>query len=87
MNEPIYKPNQWVLYELEEDTAGYGIIVGALYSDGIWKYHVKGATPNEHDNIQVPEEAVKSVLENGNWTIPQNFGGANSAYATGAPTS
>ena len=85
MNEPVYKPNQWVLYELESDAAGFGLVVGALFNDGNWKYHVKGAASNEHDYIQVPEEAVKFILENGNWTAPQNFGGANSAYAAGAP--
>lgn len=83
MNEPAYKPNQWVLYQVEETSAGFGQVVGGLYIDGTWKYHVRGATDSE-TNVQVHQDAITFILENGNWTAPQHFGGSNSAYAAGA---
>lgn len=85
MKEPSYKPQQWVLYELEEDHAGFGHIVGGIYDGDGWSYQVQGPTPNG-DNVEVPEDSVKFILENGNWTAPQHFSGSNSAYAAGAPT-
>lgn len=84
MKQPAYKPSQWVLYELEEDAAGFGQIVGGVHIDGNWKYHVRGATDSD-TNVQVPEDAITFILENGNWTAPQHFGGSNSAYVAGAP--
>ena len=80
MNEPIFKPSQWVLYELAEGVAGFGQIVGGLYTAARWTYQVKGATPNDN-NVEVPEDSIKSVMENGNWTVPHHFSGSNSAYA------
>ena len=82
MHEPTYKPNQWVLYELDADTAGFGVIVGGVFNDATWHYNVRGVTDSE-TNVQVSQDEVKYILENGNWTAPQHFGGSNSAYAAG----
>ncbi len=82
MKEPNYKPNQWVQYELEDNIGGFGQVVGGVYNNDTWQYHVRGATDSE-TNVLVPQDAVKFILENGNWTAPQHFGGSNSAYAAG----
>ena len=80
MHEPNFKPNHWVLYEMPQGVAGFGQNVGGRYTNGAWNYQVKGATPND-DNVEVPQDTISFVLENGNWTAPQHFGGSSSAYA------
>ena len=79
-NEPAFKPGEWVIYELEDSTTGFGQILGGLTSENVWTYNVHGPALNG-DGVQVPEKAVKFTLENGNWTAPTHFGGSNSVYA------
>ena len=79
MHDPKYKPDQWVLYDNPDSLTGFGKVTGGDYSDG-WIYTVVGADHNR----QIAEDDVISILENGNWTKPQHFGGADSAYADNA---
>lgn len=80
MQEPVYKPNQWVLYETDENHAGFGKIIGGTHGSAGWMYRVKGTTQNG-DAVEVSQESITFILENGNWTAPQHFSGSNSAYA------
>ncbi len=77
MHHPKYKPDQWVLYDNPESLTGFGKITGGDYIDG-WLYAIVGVG---NTSRQIAEDDIVSILENGNWTKPQHFGGADSAYA------
>lgn len=84
MNEPTYKPKTWVLFTSEENTAGFGCIVGGfLNSQGEWSYTVKG-TQLDGSLHSVHEADITHTLQNGSWIAPTTFGGSGSAYTAGA---
>ena len=76
--EPIFKPEAWVRYEFDDNTAGFGKIRGASFSDDVWHYAISGAAAEVQT---IPEDCITHILENNNWTKPSSFSGSNSAYA------
>ena len=41
MHDPVYNPDQWVLYDNPDSLTGFGKVTGGDYSDG-WVYTVVG---------------------------------------------
>lgn len=65
MNEPGYKPDQWILYS-SEAASGFGQIVGGTHDGSEWTYSVKG--PILDTTLEaVPESSITHFYENGSW--------------------
>lgn len=75
MNTPLFRPEQWVLYEhaseggdeiITETTAGFGKIVGGSYDGESWCYSVHGPMADT-TYVVVPEASITHILESGSW--------------------
>lgn len=78
MQEPTYKPGQWVVYQ-QLTAGGFGEIIGGRFDGEVWHYTVQSSQKNS-DAIIVAEE-IKYTLEGGHWMPPNNIIGNSSVYA------
>ena len=78
MITPLFKPQQWVLYQ-QENSGGYGAIVGATFDDQGWLYSIKGPELDT-TSIAVAELDITHTYENGSW-IEMNHETGTSASA------
>jgi len=78
MKQPTYKPETWVLYQ-QDETGGYGEIVGARYEGETWFYTVSGVSVDGSD-VSVREEEVKQIMQNGSWLTVAAASASSSAY-------
>ncbi len=79
MNEPAYKPNQWILFK-QDEAGGFGEIVGGTYNGETWVYSVKGPIIDT-TYAEVYEEDVTHFYENNSWLERQHgSAGAASVY-------
>ena len=78
MPEPTYKPQDWIAFQ-QDDTGGFGTIIGGAYDGEQWYYTVQGSLVD--GTLQsVREDEITLVLQNGSWLAPAHFGGQGSAY-------
>lgn len=65
--EPLFKPSQWILFNMGHDTLYFGKIIGGQKhgSSGSWLYVVKSVTGDNNFNVQ--EENVIRHMEDGRW--------------------
>jgi hypothetical protein len=83
MNEPIYKPEQWIIYQ-QGESAGFGQIVGGSYDGEMWNYSIKGSLLDTTFALARQNEIIR-YYENGSWLEPRSGGiGNGSAYTTSA---
>ena len=80
MNEPSYKPNEWVVYQKDEDFGGFGQIVGGSYSTEGWYYVLSGPLLDT-TFVSVHQDEIIRLFENGSWLEPRHNGAGSSAYA------
>lgn len=78
MQEPTYKPGQWVAYQ-QGNTGGFGEIIGGRHDGNVWRYTVQNSSKNS-DAVVLAEE-IKFTLEGGNWMAPNHIVGNSSVYA------
>lgn len=78
MNEPTFKPDEWVIFK-QDTLGGFGQIIGGTFDGNEWQYIVKNSLI-DGTHRSVSENEITHTLENGNWSTPTHFGGAGSAY-------
>jgi len=85
MQEPAYKPDQWIIYQQGEG-GGFGQIVGGRYSSEAWIYSIKGPI-TDTTYASVREDEITFFNENGSWLEPQQGSlGKTSAYSNEQPS-
>jgi hypothetical protein len=78
MNEPIYKPENWVTFQQGEE-GGFGRIVGGSYDGETWHYTVAGSLADgSHQSVK--EGEIGFLFQNGSWLAPTSSGGHASIY-------
>lgn len=79
MQEPAYKPTQWIIYK-QGETGGFGRIIGGTYNGEAWIYSVRGPK-TDTTYTEVYEGDITFFYENGSWLEPQHAGiGRASVY-------
>ena len=79
MIEPIYKPDQWIIYR-QGDGGGFGQIVGGSHDGDAWIYSVRGPI-TDTTFATTRQDEITHYYENGSWLEPHSGGMANgSAY-------
>ena len=79
MNEPAYKPDQWVIYR-QDGAGGFGQIVGGVHNGETWVYSVRGPI-TDTTFAEAYEDEITHFYENGSWLEPQHAGvGKTSVY-------
>ena len=80
MNEPAYKPEQWVIYK-QDAVGGFGQIVGAQFDSEVWTYSVRGVSLDT-TYVSIREDEITHFNENGSWLEPQHAGTGNGSVYT-----
>lgn len=79
MKEPTYKPEQWIVYE-QDGAGGFGQIIGGIFDGESWLYTVSGVSVDS-EYVQVEQDEITHLLQNGSWLAPSHFGGHTSVYS------
>lgn len=74
MNEPAYKPDEWVVYQKDETYGGFGKIVGGSFTEEGWFYVVSGPLLDT-TFVSIHQDEIIRLFENGSWLEPRR--GAN----------
>lgn len=83
MQDPVYKPEQWITFE-QGEAGGFGQIIGAAFgTDGSWYYTISGSQA-DGKNRAVREDEIRSTLQNGSWIAPSITGGGKVTAYTDA---
>ena len=68
MKEPLFIPQQWVMYE-HANGAGFGQITGGDFDGSDWYYSILGQLV-QGPAVRVKESSIQLILDNHSWLPP-----------------
>jgi len=82
MNQPLFKPGTWVLFEANTSEGlrgGFGQVLGGIFDGTQWRYTVGGAHMDGTPDL-VKEGEITQTLQNGSWLANSSTASGTSAY-------